>query len=141
MPYNTDTFADGPKKDLVDSNNNHTVNLSQIPNENPFGYENAGYIYEESFELMPELNESKTDDKITFQTLKEISVKSWLLLWIIATTSSVYYVVFAVFPSLLQNKFKFSVIETGNIMFRTPIIEGMAKLLGVALAIKFGKRG
>ena len=71
----------------------------------------------------------------------EIPLKGWLIQFIICTTSTVYLLVFALFPSILQNKFGFSVISTGNIMFRTPIIEGISKALGIMFAIKYGKRG
>ena len=88
-----------------------------------------------------EIFDKLKDEEISIKTIKEIPLKGWLIQFIICTTSTVYLLVFALFPAILQNKYGFSVNEVGNIMFRTPMIEGIAKAVGVMFAIRYGKRG
>lgn len=79
--------------------------------------------------------------EISIKTVFEISGKTWLLLLIVFLNSTCYYISYAVLPMVLQEKFGFDVLETGNIMFRIPLIEAISKVVGILLAIKYGKRG
>lgn len=78
---------------------------------------------------------------ISFKTIHDITWKTWLLILVIFLNSTCFYISYAIFPIVLEKKYGFTVLETGNIMFRIPLIEGISKALGVALAVSYGKRG